>query len=114
MQKILKAFLAVPWNHAKYNELCEQILVNNGQLMQVSLQMDDLTDSLVQVRNVYQSDLRSQLSDLHDLIDSHPNDNEESKGGDTGSAGLQDLPLMVIAEDNKLNWIDQSMQYLMK
>lgn len=52
MQKILKAFLAVPLNLAKYNELCEQIIVNNG-LMQVSLQIDDLTDSLVQVRNVY-------------------------------------------------------------
>ena len=58
MQKILKAFLAVPLNLAKYEELCEQIMVNNG-LMQVSLQIDDLTDSLVQVRNVYQSDLRS-------------------------------------------------------
>ena len=52
MQKILKAFLAVPLNLVKYEELCEQIIVNNG-LMQVSLQIDDLSDSLVQVRNVY-------------------------------------------------------------
>ena len=36
MQKILKAFAAVPLDLAKYNELCEQIIVNSG-LIQVSL-----------------------------------------------------------------------------
>ena len=51
MQKILKAFAAIPLNQEKYNELCEQIAVNNG-LMQVSLSMDDIKDSLAQVRNV--------------------------------------------------------------
>ena len=45
MQKILKAFAAIPLNETKFNELCEQILVNSG-FVQVSIRIDDLKDSL--------------------------------------------------------------------
>ena len=66
-----------------------------------------------------EGDLRTQLSELHDLIDSEPPSNdEESKqhqnADEYQDEVIQELPLMVIAENNKLNWIDQSMQYLMK
>jgi len=44
---------------------------------------------------------------LHDQIDSDPN--EESKSLDTE----QDT-LMIIAENNRLNLIDQAMQYVFK
>ena len=76
MQKILKAFQAIALNPSKYDEICERIAVNSG-LMQVSLQVDDLRDSLAQVRNVLEGDLRTQLSELHDLIDSEPPSNDE-------------------------------------
>ena len=76
MQKILKAFQAIALNPGKYDEICERIALNNG-LMQVSLQVDDLRDSLAQVRNVLEGDLRAQLSELHDLIDSEPPSNDE-------------------------------------
>ena len=76
MQKILKAFQAITLNPSKYEEIRERIAINSG-LMQVSLQVDDLRDSLAQVRNVLEGDLRAQLSELHDLIDSEPPSNDE-------------------------------------
>ena len=45
MQKILKTFAAIPLNEKKFSELCEQIAMNSG-MMQVSLVVDDLKDSL--------------------------------------------------------------------
>lgn len=76
--------------------MCEQVNANAG-LMQVSVQLDDIKDSIAQVRSMLAGDLEDQLRILHDAIDSDPN--EECK--DYENNELE--PLIVIAEDNKLN-----------
>ena len=105
MFKIVKTFKEIKFDLAAVEQLSDQIAANSTGLMQVQLQIDEYKDSLTQVKSVLAQDLQDQLAKLHDAIDSDTN--EESKEAVmTGERVFG--PLMVIAEDNKLNEVDQA------
>ena len=107
-QKIMKTLMSITLNQQTIDELCEQVGSNNGLIMQATLQLDDLKDSIAQVANVLNNDIQAQLRSLHDQIDSDPH--EEVKQSEIG----EQEPLMVIAENNQLNQVDLLMQQILK
>ena len=58
-QKIMKTLMSITLNQQTIDELCEQVGSNNGLIMQATLQLDDLKDSIAQVANVLNNDIQA-------------------------------------------------------
>ena len=86
-----------------------QLADSNGSI-EATLQIDEMKESLDQLRQDLVDDLQSKLQALKISLSLEAEQNEENKEEDDAERD----PLIIIAENNKLNLIDQGMEYVVK